>query len=73
VATLNVLAGAGDERPLVVLVDDLEWVDPESRRVLSFVARRLASERVALVLTASAGYNEAPQRRCQTSSSAGCR
>ena len=46
----DVLAALGDERPVVVLVDDLHWVDPSSQRVLLFVARRLSSERVALAL-----------------------
>jgi DNA-binding CsgD family transcriptional regulator len=48
--TLNLLAAAGEERPLVVLVDDLQWVDEPSRQVLLFVARRLAAERVAMLL-----------------------
>ncbi|MFC8662292.1 LuxR C-terminal-related transcriptional regulator [Streptomyces sp. NPDC057199] len=47
---LGVLAAAGEVEPLVVLVDDLHWVDPSSRRVLQFVARRLITERVALVM-----------------------
>ncbi|MFF7282022.1 AAA family ATPase [Streptomyces griseorubiginosus] len=48
---LSVLAAAGEPEPLVVLVDDLHWVDPSSRRVLHFIARRLSTERVALVMT----------------------
>ncbi|MCQ4213796.1 AAA family ATPase [Streptomyces longispororuber] len=51
-ATLGVLAAAGETHPLVLLVDDLHWADPSSRRALQFVARRLATERVALVLAA---------------------
>ncbi|MFE6489453.1 AAA family ATPase, partial [Streptomyces sp. NPDC057757] len=50
--TLGVLAAAGEAGPLLVLVDDLHWADPESRRALQFVARRLARERVALVMAA---------------------
>lgn len=46
---LGVLAAASDEQPILVIVDDLQWVDPASRRILLFVARRLATERVALV------------------------
>ncbi len=49
--TLSLLAAAGEDRPLVLLVDDLQWVDPASRQALLFVARRLASERVAMLLT----------------------
>ncbi|WP_436704924.1 AAA family ATPase [Geodermatophilus sp. CPCC 205761] len=48
-ATLGVLAAAGRRAPLLVLVDDLQWVDPASSRVLQFVARRLATERVLLL------------------------
>lgn len=56
--TLGVLAAAGEADPLVVLVDDLHWVDPSSRQVLYFVARRLVTERVALVMAARAEQNE---------------
>ena len=47
---LGVLASAADEQPLVVLVDDFQWVDPESRQVLLFAARRLAAERIVMLL-----------------------
>ena len=46
---LGVLASAADEQPLVVLVDDFQWVDPESRQVLLFAARRLAAERIVML------------------------
>ncbi|SHN44643.1 ATP-binding protein [Cryptosporangium aurantiacum] len=46
---LGVLAAASDHEPLVVLVDDLQWVDAESQRLLLFVARRLAAERLSMV------------------------
>ncbi|WP_405864104.1 AAA family ATPase [Streptomyces sp. NBC_00005] len=47
---LGVLAAAAAAGPLVVLVDDLHWADSPSRRVLQFVARRLKTEPVALVM-----------------------
>jgi DNA-binding CsgD family transcriptional regulator len=47
---LGVLAAAADERPLAVLVDDFQWVDPESRQMLLFAARRLAAERIVMIL-----------------------
>ncbi|MDX3848358.1 LuxR C-terminal-related transcriptional regulator [Streptomyces europaeiscabiei] len=60
---LNVLAALGDERPVVILVDDLHWVDPSSLRVLLFVARRLSSERVALALGSREDHGESGPRR----------
>jgi DNA-binding CsgD family transcriptional regulator len=47
---LGVLASASDEQPLAVLIDDFQWVDPESRQVLLFAARRLAAERIVMLL-----------------------
>jgi DNA-binding CsgD family transcriptional regulator len=51
-AALYVLATASETAPLVVLVDDLHWVDQPSQQALLFVARRLGSERLALIMTA---------------------
>ncbi|MDD7936942.1 LuxR C-terminal-related transcriptional regulator [Actinomycetospora lutea] len=49
-AALGLLEAAGDAEPLLVVVDDLQWVDTPSEEVLLFVARRLRSPRVALLL-----------------------
>jgi DNA-binding CsgD family transcriptional regulator/tetratricopeptide (TPR) repeat protein len=46
---LGVLASVADEQPLAVLVDDFQWVDPESRQVLLFAARRLMAERIVML------------------------
>ncbi|MFD7297831.1 AAA family ATPase [Streptomyces sp. NPDC059897] len=56
--TLGLLAAAGEREPLVLLVDDLHWSDPSSRRTLQFVARRLAMERVALVMALRSGPDD---------------
>ena len=48
--TLSVLASAADDTPLAILIDDFQWVDPESQQILLFVARRLETERIVMVL-----------------------
>jgi hypothetical protein len=49
-AALSLLSAVAEERPLLCLVDDAQWLDGASGQVLGFVARRLAAESVAIVL-----------------------
>ncbi|MEU4656372.1 LuxR family transcriptional regulator [Streptomyces sp. NPDC023723] len=51
-AALELLACAARERPLLCLIDDAHWLDAASSRVLTFVARRVGCEPVALVFAA---------------------
>jgi len=48
-ATLGVLSEAAEEQPLLLLVDDAQWLDDSSAQALAFVARRLAVERIVLL------------------------
>jgi DNA-binding CsgD family transcriptional regulator len=48
-AAMNLLAEVAEERPLLCLIDDAQWLDGASSQVLGFVARRLLAEPVAMV------------------------
>jgi DNA-binding CsgD family transcriptional regulator len=49
VAVLSLLSDLAEERPLICLIDDEQWLDRASAQVLAFVARRLEAESVGLV------------------------
>lgn len=49
-AVLEVFADAAEERPLLCVIDDLQWLDQASIQTLSFLGRRLAEESVGLVI-----------------------
>ena len=48
-ATLSLLSEAAGRQPLLCVVDDAQWLDRASALVLTFVARRLLADPVALV------------------------
>ncbi|WP_419996765.1 helix-turn-helix transcriptional regulator [Streptomyces boninensis] len=66
-AVLSLLAEAAEDGPLLVLIDDAQWIDAPSGQALQFAARRLAAEGVAMLIatrdddrsfTAAAGLPE---------------
>lgn len=48
-AVLDLLADRAEERPLICLIDDAQWLDRASAQTVAFVARRLVAERIAIV------------------------
>src|SRR5471032_2950093 len=48
-AVLDLLADGAEERPLIWLFDDAQWLDRVSAQAIVFVARRLVAERIAVV------------------------
>ena len=59
-AVLNVLRTSAAERPLVVAIDDVPWLDEASARVLDFSIRRLEEERVGFLLARRAATPDEP-------------
>jgi DNA-binding CsgD family transcriptional regulator len=49
---LALLTSPAEDSPLLVVVDDVQWWDDESRRVLDFALRRLGADAVAVLLGA---------------------
>jgi DNA-binding CsgD family transcriptional regulator len=51
-AVLTLFSDAAEAEPLILLVDDAHWLDRSSAQALSFVARRLQAESVAILFAA---------------------
>jgi DNA-binding CsgD family transcriptional regulator len=54
-ATLDLLAHAAERQPVLVAVDDAQWIDDPTARALGFALHRLHADRVAGLVTVRAG------------------
>ncbi|MDT5263740.1 MAG: hypothetical protein QOI90_366 [Mycobacterium sp.] len=54
-AVLSLIAVAANDKPLLCIIDDAQWLDQVSVQTLGFVARRLMAEPVALVFAVRDG------------------
>jgi DNA-binding CsgD family transcriptional regulator len=57
VALLNALRALAEVRPLLVSVDDVQWLDAASSGALGYAARRLREERVGVLLSRRSGLD----------------
>ncbi|MFI6743253.1 ATP-binding protein [Nonomuraea sp. NPDC050451] len=55
-AVLNLLGEAAAQQPLLIVVDDLQWLDRPTIEVLGFVARRVRSDPIVLLMAIRDGY-----------------
>jgi DNA-binding CsgD family transcriptional regulator len=51
-AVLDLLSEVAGERPLICVIDDVQWLDRASAQALGFAARRLAADPVGMVFGA---------------------
>src|SRR4051794_6825517 len=51
-AVLGLMSEASEERPLLCVIDDAQWLDRASASALDFVARRLLAEKIAFLFAA---------------------
>jgi DNA-binding CsgD family transcriptional regulator len=57
-AVLSLLSGVAAEQPLLLIVDDVPWIDRASATALRFAARRLGNDPIAFLGTARTGAHD---------------
>jgi len=55
-ATLNLVVESATRAPVVLIADDLQWLDEPTISVLAFIARRVRTEQVLIIGAAREGY-----------------
>ncbi|CAM3582726.1 AAA family ATPase [Kibdelosporangium persicum] len=59
-AALQLLGAAAARQPVLLVIDDAHWLDDASAKALTFLARRIVSEPVAMIFAARQGLEELP-------------
>jgi DNA-binding CsgD family transcriptional regulator len=54
-ATLSLLAAAADQKPLLCVVDDIQWLDASSAEAIAFAARRVEAEGIGVLIALREG------------------
>jgi len=58
-ATLSLLAAAAEIKPLLCVVDDIQWLDASSAEAVAFTARRIEAEGIGVLIALREGEREA--------------
>src|ERR1700733_7709847 len=58
-AALDLVSEAASDAPVLLVVDDSQWLDPPTSDVLAFVARRIESDAIVLLAAIRGGYPSA--------------
>jgi DNA-binding CsgD family transcriptional regulator len=59
-ATIGVLRALAASGPVIIAIDDIQWLDAASVRVLSFAARRLRDEPIGILVAMRSGSSGDP-------------
>jgi DNA-binding CsgD family transcriptional regulator/tetratricopeptide (TPR) repeat protein len=62
-ATLNLLAASAAEQPLLICVDDAQWLDLPTGEALAFTARRLEVDPVGMLIAERPGHRPVVDER----------
>src|SRR5206468_6558626 len=55
IASVGVLRALASSGPLIIAIDDVQWIDTPSARVLSFALRRLSDEPIGVMVSLRLG------------------
>ena len=61
-AALEVLAESAALAPILILAEDLQWLDQPSNDVLAFIARRIEEEPIVMLFSIRPGYESAARQ-----------
>jgi DNA-binding CsgD family transcriptional regulator len=56
-AALNLIAEAAASKPVIVLIDDIQWLDRPTQEVLAFIARRIGADPIVLAVAGRSGHD----------------
>jgi DNA-binding CsgD family transcriptional regulator len=57
-ATLTLLTASAARKPILLVADDVQWLDQPSRDVLAFISRRLSSDPIVLLMAKRSGSDD---------------